>query len=478
MASELKHKTKIGLYWKFFEQFSLYGMQFIVGIIMARVLSPEDFGTAAIPAIFIAIAQVFIDSGFALALIRKPEVSEKDLSTAFQYSIIAGTALYILLYISAPYIASFYQAPILIPLIRVSTLTFIWNPLLTPQTVILNRKLDFKTPAKVSIASKIVSGILGISVAYMGYGIWALVVASLSSSIVTLFLTWIAVKWLPKERWSGESFKYLWDFGNKMVGAGLLRTLYANIVPVILGKIGGTIQLGIYNRSAQFASLPSANLTGIINTVTYPVLSKKIDDKEKLREIFIQMVKTSSFIVFPIMILMSALSEPLIILLVTEKWADCIPVLQIMCFTYMFQPVHILNVNLLQVLGRPDLTLKLEIISKCVFPFIIIIAISHGLIVLCLTDFFITMVALVLNTHYSGKLLRVGYFMQIKMLLPSILLSLSMMAIVLLTIYFINALLLKLIVGGIIGIVFYIFAAYILNFEELNDVKYMISRKK
>lgn len=478
MASELKHKTKIGLYWKFFEQFSLYGMQFIVGIIMARVLSPEDFGTAAIPAIFIAIAQVFIDSGFALALIRKPEVSEKDLSTAFQYSIIAGTALYILLYISAPYIASFYQVPILIPLIRVSTLTFIWNPLLTPQTVILNRKLDFKTPAKVSIASKIVSGILGISVAYMGYGIWALVVASLSSSIVTLFLTWIAVKWLPKERWSGESFKYLWDFGNKMVGAGLLRTLYANIVPVILGKIGGTIQLGIYNRSAQFASLPSANLTGIINTVTYPVLSKKIDDKEKLREIFIQMVKTSSFIVFPIMILMSALSEPLIILLVTEKWADCIPVLQIMCFTYMFQPVHILNVNLLQVLGRPDLTLKLEIISKCVFPFIIIIAISHGLIVLCLTDFFITMVALVLNTHYSGKLLRVGYFMQIKMLLPSILLSLSMMAIVLLTIYFINALLLKLIVGGIIGIVFYIFAAYILNFEELNDVKYMISRKK
>lgn len=478
MASELKHKTKIGLYWKFFEQFSLYGMQFIVGIIMARVLSPEDFGTAAIPAIFIAIAQVFIDSGFALALIRKPEVSEKDLSTAFQYSIIAGTALYILLYISAPYIASFYQVPILIPLIRVSTLTFIWNPLLTPQTVILNRKLDFKTPAKVSIASKIVSGILGISVAYMGYGIWALVVASLSSSIVTLFLTWIAVKWLPKERWSGESFKYLWDFGNKMVGAGLLRTLYANIVPVILGKIGGTIQLGIYNRSAQFASLPSANLTGIINTVTYPVLSKKIDDKEKLREIFIQMVKTSSFIVFPIMILMSALSEPLIILLVTEKWADCIPVLQIMCFTYMFQPVHILNVNLLQVLGRPDLTLKLEIISKCVFPFIIIIAISHGLIVLCLTDLFITMVALVLNTHYSGKLLRVGYFMQIKMLLPSILLSLSMMAIVLLTIYFINALLLKLIVGGIIGIVFYIFAAYILNFEELNDVKYMISRKK
>ena len=267
-------------------------------------------------------------------------------------------------------------------------------------------------------------------------------------------------------------------FGNKMVISGLLRTLYANIVPVILGKFSGTAQLGVYNRSAQFASLPSANLTGIINTVTYPVLSKMVGDNDKLRTNFIKMVKVSSFIVFPVMLLMSALSEPLIIFLVTNKWTECIPVLQIMCFTYMFQPVHIMNINLLQVMGRPDLTLRLEIITKCIFPFFIIAAISQGIIVLCIVDFFITMVALVLNTYYSGKLLDVGYFKQIKMLLPSFLLSIAMMTVVMVVNNFIADYIIQLFVGVAVGITFYFGAAYLLKFEELVEVKYMLNRKK
>ena len=478
MAEDLKHKTKVGLYWKFIEQFSMYGMQFIIGIVMARLLDPADFGTAALPAVFVAIAQVFIDSGFALALIRKPEVTNKDLSTSFYYSLIVGIVLYLTIFICAPFIADFYGVPILTPLIRVTTLTFVWNPLLTPQTVILNRKLDFKTPARISIINKIISGAVGITIAYNGYGIWALVAASLTASILGLIQTWFSVRWIPTERWCKESFKYLWNFGNKMVISGLLRTLYANIVPVILGKFSGTAQLGVYNRSAQFASLPSANLTGIINTVTYPVLSKMVGDNDKLGTNFIKMVKVSSFIVFPVMLLMSALSEPLIIFLVTNKWTECIPVLQIMCFTYMFQPVHIMNINLLQVMGRPDLTLRLEIITKCIFPFFIIAAISQGIIVLCIVDFFITMVALVLNTYYSGKLLDVGYFKQIKMLLPSFLLSIAMMAVVMVVNNFIADYIIQLFVGVAVGITFYFGAAYLLKFEELVEVKYMLNRKK
>lgn len=456
----------------------MYGMQFIIGIVMARLLDPADFGTAALPAVFVAIAQVFIDSGFALALIRKPEVTNKDLSTSFYYSLIVGIVLYLTIFICAPFIADFYGVPILTPLIRVTTLTFIWNPLLTPQTVILNRKLDFKTPARISIINKIISGAVGITIAYNGYGIWALVAASLTASILGLIQTWFSVRWIPTERWCKESFKYLWNFGNKMVISGLLRTLYANIVPVILGKFSGTAQLGVYNRSAQFASLPSANLTGIINTVTYPVLSKMVGDNDKLRTNFIKMVKVSSFIVFPVMLLMSALSEPLIIFLVTNKWTECIPVLQIMCFTYMFQPVHIMNINLLQVMGRPDLTLRLEIITKCIFPFFIIAAISQGIIVLCIVDFFITMVALVLNTYYSGKLLDVGYFKQIKMLLPSFLLSIAMMTVVMVVNNFIADYIIQLFVGVAVGITFYFGAAYLLKFEELVEVKYMLNRKK
>lgn len=476
MANDLKFKTKIGLYWKFIEQFSNYGMQFVIGIIMARLLDPSDFGTAALPAVFIAIAQVFIDSGFALALIRKNDVSEQDLSTSFYYSLLVGIILYILLFLCAPIITRFYDTPILTPLIRVSTLTFIWNALLTPQSVILNRKLDFKTPAKISIISRILSGLLGISVAYLGYGIWSLVVASLSASIISLLLTWVSIRWLPTERWSKESFSYLWNFGNKMIGARILSTLYANIVPVLLGKFSGTAQLGVYNRSSQFASLPSSNFTGIINTVTYPVLSKMQDDIERLRVNYAKMIKASSFVVFPIMLLMSALAEPLILTLITEKWRECIPILQIMCFTYMFQPVHNLNTNLLQVLGRPDLTLKLEVISKCIFPIFIILAIQRGLIVLCVVDFFITMVALVLNTHFTGKLIGLGYFKQIKMLLPSLFLSLLMMALVVFVTSYLSNNIVKLIVGGFVGLVFYYVAAYFLRFDELDDVKYMLKR--
>lgn len=478
MSEDLKHKTKIGFYWKFFEQFSNYGVQFIVGIIMARLLSPSDFGIAALPAVFIAVAQVFIDSGFALALIRKPEVSEKDLATSFYYCIVVGLSLYVVLFLLAPYIATFYGEPILVPLIRVSTLTFLFNPLLTPQSVILNRKLNFKTPAKVTVFSRILSGVLGICVAYCGFGIWALVATTLSASILTVLLTSVCVRWIPKEKWSKDSFQYLWNFGNKMVGAGLLRTIYANIVPVLLGKFGGTAQLGVYNRAIQFASLPSANFIGIINTVTFPVLSKMVDNPEQLKCNFEKLVKASSFVVFPIMLIMSALAEPLIITLITDKWANCIPVLQIMCFTYMFQPVHILNVNLLQVMGRPDLILKLEIISKCIFPIFIVLAVQQGIIVLCIVDFLITMISLVLNTYYSGKLLCVGYIKQVRYLLPSFILSLAMMVVVLIVISFIENTLIQLLAGSIIGLSFYFGAAYLFRFEELQDVKYMINRKK
>ena len=479
MSENLKHKTKVGIYWKFFEQFSTYGMQFVVGIVMARLLSPEDFGTAALPAVFLAIAQVFIDGGFALALIRKTEVSEKDLSTSFYYSLSVGVVLYIIMFFAAPFIASFYETPILESLVRVSSLTFLWGPLNTPQTIILNRKLDFKTPARISIINKIVSGILGISAAYVGYGIWALVIASLSANVIGVIQTWIAVKWLPKEKFSKESFRYLWNFGNKMIATRLLTTLYANIVPVFLGKVSGTADLGKYNRSAQFASLPSANFAGVISNVTFPVLSKLNGDKQKLAHNYRRMIKVSSFIVFPIMMLLCALSKPVILLLITDKWADCIVLLQIMCFTYMFQPIQILNVNLLQIMGRTDLSLKLEIIKKCIFPIVLIIAVQHGLIILCLTDFFITMAALVLNTFYTGKLINVGYLMQVKDFLPSLLLSLiSVIPAWLISTYTDISYIYQIITGGILCCSIYFGISILLKMDEIEDVKYMINIKK
>lgn len=475
----LKYKTKKGLYWKFFDQFMGYGMQFVVGIFMARLLSPSDYGITALPAVFMAVAGVFISGGFGSALVRKENLTEEDLATAFYYSIVVGFVCYVTLFFLSPYIADFYSTPVLKSLIRVTALGFLLGPLGTPQGVILNRKLDFKNPARISVVNKIIGSIVGITMAYMGYGLWALVFSGLVSSLIGLIQTWLVVKWLPKAPFSKKSFKYLWNYGNKMMGVSLLYTLYGNIVPVLLGKFGGTVDLGNYNRAAGYASMPSSNIAGVITGVSFPVLSKMQDDDERLAYNYRKMIKVSSFVVFPIMMLLSALAYPIVITMVTAKWEACIILLQIMCFTYMFQPMQILNVNLLNVKGRTDLSLRLEIFKKIVGAVVFIYAaINFSLEMLCVTDFFYTMFALVCNTYYTGKLINVGYFKQIKDILPFLCLGLMMFGLVTLSMKCTNILILQIFIGLIVGAFFYIGVSYMLKFEELNELKYLLNRKR
>ena len=475
----LRYKTKKGLFWKFFDSFANYGMQFIVGIFMARMLSPEDYGITALPAVFLSIAGIFISGGFGTALIRKPELTESDLSTAFYYSIAVGLICYLALFISSPFIAEFYNTPVLKPIIRVTALSFLWGPLNTPQTVILSRNMDFKNPARISIINKIIGSIVGISMAYIGLGVWALVGSGLVSSLIGLIQTWWVVKWLPRAPFSKESFKYLWNYGNKLMGISLLYTLYGNIIPVLIGKFGGTKDLGNYNRAANYAALPSSNITGVLTTVSFPALSKMQDDDERLAYNYRKMIRVSSFIVFPIMLMLSALAYPLVITMVTAKWEPCVILLQIMCFTYMFQPAQILNLNLLQVKGRPDLSLRIEIIKKIIGAIVFIYAaINLSLVKLCIIDFFYTMFALILNTYYTGKLINVGYFRQIKDILPSLILSLIMFGAILLTNTLTDNLLAQILIGGIVGASIYIGGSVLMKLPELEEVKYLLSRNK
>lgn len=475
----LKYKTKKGLYWKFFDTFANYGMTFIVGIFMARALSPEDYGITALPAVFIAIAGIFIGGGFGTALIRKPEVTDEDLSTAFYYSIAIGVFCYFVIFLASPYIAEFYDTPILKSLIRITALTFLWSPLVTPQSVILTRRMDFKNPARISIVNKIIGSIVGITMAYTGYGVWALVGSSLVSSLMGLFQTWWVVKWLPKAPFSRKSFKYLWNFGNKMMGINLLYTLYGNIVPVLIGKFSGTRDLGNYNRAAGYAALPSSNITGVLMSVSFPALSKIQEDTERLARNYRNMIRVSSFMVFPIMMMLSALAYPVVVTLVTAKWEACVILLKIMCFTYMFQPAQILNVNLLQIKGRPDLALRIEILKKSIGAIVFIYAASHfSLIWLCVTDLCFTMFLLVINTYYTGKLINVGYLKQVKDMLPSFILSLIMFGAINLTNILIENMILQIIVGGVTGTVIYIGVSYLMKFPELEEVKYLLSKKK
>lgn len=475
----LRYKTKKGLYWKFFDMFANYGMQFIVGIFMARALSPEDYGITALPAVFMSIAGIFISGGFGSALIRKPEVTDEDLSTAFYYSISVGVVCYSILFIASPYIAEFYHVPVLESLIRVTALSFLWGPLNTPQSVILTRRMDFKNPARISIVNKIVGSAVGITMAYTGYGVWALVGSGLVSSLMGLIQTWWVVKWLPRASFSKESFKYLWNYGNKMMGISILNTLYANILTVLVGKFGGTRDLGNYNRAASYASMPSANVTGVLTSVSFPALSKMQDDDERLAYNYRKMIRVSSFIVFPIMMMLSGLAYPIVITMITAKWESCVVLLQIMCFTYMFQPVQILNVNLLQVKGRPDLALKLEILKKIIGAIIFIYAAIHlTLVQICITDFCYTMFALIANTYCTGKLIQVGYFRQIKDIMPSFILSVLVLGAILFTNSLISNFIVQIVVGLAVGATIYLGVSYIMKFPELEEAKYLLSRKK
>lgn len=473
----LKQQTKKGLYWSFFNQFANYGMQFCVGIVMARLLSPSDYGITALPAVFMAVAYIIQNGGLSGALIRKTDLSEKDLSTAFYYSISVGIVLYVVMFFSATWIADFYNTPVLVPLIRVTALGFLWGPLGTPQNVILNRKLDFKTPTKISIISRIVSAIVGISMAFIGYGLWALVISGLLSSFLSLLMNWYVVRWIPKTGWSKDSFKYLWDYGNKMMASSLLDTLYNNIAPVFIGKFYSPAELGVYNRAQGYAMMPSQNVTGVIQGVTFPVLSKMQNDNEALAHNYRRMLKATAFIIFPIMMTLSALARPLVITLVTAKWESCIILLQIICFSFMWYPVHAINLNLLQVKGRSDLFLRLEIIKKIVGISILAITLPHGLIVFCCGSVVSSLIALVINTYYTGKLINVGYFKQMRDLLPIVLLGLVMFAMIHLSNYLIPNMLLQIICGGILGAIVYIGGAILLKFSELDDVKYMLKRK-
>lgn len=477
MAETLKQQTKKGLYWSFFNQFANYGMNFCVGIVMARLLSPSDYGITALPAVFMAVAGILQSGGLSDALVRKTDFREEDLSTSFYYSIAVGIVMYLALFFSAPWIADFYNTPVLIPLLRVTALSFLWGPLNSAQNVILKRRLDFKTPTKISLTTRVFSACVGIVLAYMGYGLWALVISGVLSSLLTVILNWFVVRWFPHTGWSKASFKYLWGYGNKIMLSWGLSALYDNITPIFVAKFYSPADLGVYNRAQGYAAMPSQQVNGVIQGVTFPVLSKMQDDNEALARNYRRMLRTTAFIVFPLMMMLSALARPLVLTLITAKWEACIILLQIICFSMMWYPIHAINLNLLMVKGRSDLLLRLEIIKKTIGICILAITLPQGLAVFCYGTIVSSMIALVINTYYTGKLIQVGYWRQMKDLLPILLLSFLLFGTIHLTTHFIFNPYLQIICGGIAGGIVYLGGAILFKFKELNDVKYMLKRK-
>ena len=479
MAKEsLKQKTTKGLFWSSVERFSNQGVSFIFSIVLARILAPRDFGIVAMIGIFFAVAQSFVDSGFSNALVRKTDRREEDLSTCFYFNIGVGIIAYIVLFLIAPLVANFYNQPILSPIIRITGLGVVLNSLCVVQQALFTIRIDFKSQAKVTLSATIISGIVGVVLAYLEYGVWALVWQGVVMSLVRMGLLWLMSKWRPKTGFSKDSFHYLFGYGSKLLASGLLDTIYNNIYPIVIGKFYSPAQLGNYSRALSFAQLPSSNITGILQRVTFPVLSTIQDDIPRLQTNYRRLLKLSAFIVFPLMMGLAAMAFPLIRVVLTPKWEGCSLYLQIICFALMWYPIHAINLNLLQVKGRSDLFLRLEIIKKIVGVCIMCITIPLGITAMCIGMVASSLISLFINTFYTGKLIDLGYLKQMCDLLPIFINSLLMGGVVFITIQFIMNDVFKLMVGGIIGGLYYLLSSYIFTRDEVVELKILLNGLK
>ena len=478
MAESLKQKTVHGVLWSTLERFSVQGIQFVVMIVMARMLTPNDYGLVGMLAVFIAVSQSLVDSGFSQALIRKQDRTETDNSTVFYFNLVVGLVLYGILFVSAPFIANFYNEPQLIAITRVIGLSVLFNSLVVVQRALLTVKIDFKTQAKAALTAAICSGTVGIWMAYSGYGVWSIVAQQLMNLGVNVLLLWLLSHWRPKWIYSWKSFHELFGFGSKMLASGLIDTLYRNIYLIVIGKVFSASDLGYYTRAHQFTDFPSSNLTGIIQRVTYPVLCSIQDEDERLANVYRRFLRISAFIIFPLMMGLAAVAEPLILTLLKEQWLFAATLLSIICFSMMWYPIHAINLNLLQVKGRSDLFLKLEIYKKIIGVIILCITIPMGLVAMCAGSFFSSMIALVINTYYTGQLIHVGYLRQMRDLMPIFLLSVSMGAVVYLVINILSIHpLAQLGIGIVTGILYYILFALLFKFTEFKELLQLLKRK-
>ena len=477
MSTEsLKQKTTKGIFWSTIERFSNQGMSFLFSVILARMLDPSDFGIIAMITIFFAVAQSFVDSGFSNALVRKTDRREEDLSTCFYFNIGVGIIAYIVLFLIAPLVASFYNQPILSLIIRITGLGVVLNSLCVVQQALFTIKIDFKSQAKVTLSATIISGIVGVVLAYQGYGVWALVWQGIVLSLVRMGLLWLMSKWRPITGFSKSSFNYLFGYGSKLLASGLLDTIYNNIYPIVIGKFYTPAQLGNYSRALSFAQLPSSNITSILQRVTFPVLSTIQDDIPRLQVNYRRLLKLSAFIIFPLMTGLAAVAFPMIRIVLTPKWEGCSLYLQIICFALMWYPIHAINLNLLQVKGRSDLFLRLEIIKKIVGVCIMCITIPLGITAMCIGMVASSLISLFINTYYTGKLIDIGYLKQMRDLTPIFINSLIMGGIVYFSIQISDNDILQLSLSIIVGVLSYIGGASMITRSELKEFLNLFKR--
>lgn len=477
MSESLKKKTAKGFFWSGIDRLSSQGIQFVFSLLIARLLMPSDYGVVAMLGIFIAISQAFIDSGFTTALVQKVDRTETDCSTVFYFNIAVSVIAYIALWIASPWIAGFYNTPLLEPVTKVVALNLIFGAFSGIQNAKLSIALDFKTGAKISAVVTVLTGLVGLFLAYNGWGVWALVFQSLFSVVLRTVLLWCLVRWMPCLVFSWKSFKRMFSFGSKLLASSLIDTIYNNIYTLVIGKCFSSSTLGYYSRAEGLAVLPSSGITNILQSVTFPVLCSIQNEVERLANVYRRFLCMAAFIVFPLMVGLSAIADPLIRAILTDKWAGAIYLLQILCFSLMWYPIHAINLNILQAKGRSDYFLKLEIIKKIFGACVLCVTIPMGLVAMCYGRVFSSVLMLAVNTYYTRKLLGYGLFSQLRDLLHILIHAFVMGVLVWGVIQIVPGNGLKLLVGISVGAAYYLLGAWLMRFQELEEVVSMVRRK-
>lgn len=471
-------KVLSNFFWRFFERCGAQGVTFIVSIVLARLLDPDVYGTVALVTVFTTIMQVFVDSGMGNALIQKKEADDLDFSSVFFFNMAVCSLLYLIMFIAAPFIAAFYKMPELTSVVRVLSLILIISGVKNVQQAYVSRNMQFKKFFFSTIGGTIGAAVVGIVMAYLGFGVWALVAQMLFNAAVDTIILWITVKWRPKMMFSFERLKALFSFGWKLLVSSLLDTVYNDLRQLIIGKLYSSNDLAFYNQGKKFPHLIVTNINTSIDSVLLPTMSKAQDDKNAVRSMTRRAIKTSTYIMMPVMIGLAVCAEPLVSLILTDKWLPCVLFLRVFCITYAFYPIHTANLNAIKAMGRSDLFLKLEILKKIIGLTAILITMWISVEAMAYSLLVTTLLNQIINSWPNKKLLGYSYLEQIKDMLPQIGLSLLMGAAIYLVQLAGFSNIYTLCIQIPLGIIIYIALSKLLHIESFEYVISMIKSFK
>lgn len=476
----LRKVASAGLIWTFTQQFGNQLVGFLVSLILARILLPKEFGLIGMIAVFVSVGQALIHSGLTQSLIRTKDPDQVDYSTVFFFNLATSIAVYLTIYFSAPLIADFYNQEVLIDIIRLYCVIFIINAFSAVQQARLTKNMDFKTQALIALPSTVLSGVLGISMAYMGYGVWSLVWSQISMTVFSTVQLWIYAKWSPSFIFSWNKFKTHFTFGYQLTLSSLLNKIFNNIYLIVIGRFFSATQVGFYTRAETMKQLPVTNISTALNKVTYPLFATIQEDDLRLKRVYKQLMQMVIYVIAPILIFLAVLAEPIFRFLFTEKWLPAVPYFQILCVTGILYPVHAYNLNVLKVKGRSDLYLRLALVKKFITVIAIVIGIQFGILGLLYAQVIISLVSFFINAYYTDRFINYSAWQQMKDILP----ILGVALIPGVAIFFADQVIaetmsdwIRIFTGGAIGLTLYGVMSYLFKLSSLQDIMVLVKNR-